>query len=544
MKFDKNTFAAIIFSGLFFMIYSQYVNQKYPKNMEKKKSLSPTQTSVQMKTQKKSLVMPSLPKQPDGWFQKNRLDSNELVLENDHVRYTFDQVLGGLKSVRLKNYYQSLDAGSPEVELLASNLLIQPTLSPLDLDGYRYYEAKREGDRLSFSLEKNGWLLEQSFSLTDDPYKIDIIFRYHNKTEELKELSSSVLIRGVMMNSQVKSSFLPGLPTAKPAVLAYFLDNFEKIHQDDWCNREKFVNIQANHTMTHFIGMDANYFLVALLPQEPHLNFRIQRDDRENSNSQCSMVATMYDNQGVIKPGEFFTNHYVGYFGPKEMSTLQNTSEVLLKSLDFGWMGFIARPLLIAIKWLGGHLHNFGLAIIVMTILLKMVFYPLARQSAVSMHKMKKLQPEMAEIRKKFKDDVRMQQQETMRFMMTHKVNPMKGCLPILPQMPVFIAFYQMLANAIELRHVPFMGWIQDLSVSDPYYITPVLVGLAMFAQQKFTPTTAVMDKNQEKIMLIMPLMMSLFMFALPAGMVIYMLTNTLVSIAQQQWLNHKLSAT
>jgi len=125
--------------------------------------------------------------------------------------------------------------------------------------------------------------------------------------------------------------------------------------------------------------------------------------------------------------------------------------------------------------------------------------------------------------------------------MSVNKVNPMKGCLPILPQIPVFFAFYRVLSTSIDLRHASFFGWIQDLSASDPYYITPIILGVAMILQQKLTPTTG-MDKAQEKMMMIMPIVFSVMMLTLPAGMVLYMLTNTIVSISQQQWLNRKLA--
>jgi len=181
------------------------------------------------------------------------------------------------------------------------------------------------------------------------------------------------------------------------------------------------------------------------------------------------------------------------------------------------------------------------MAIIIVTLILKMAFYPLTRAAAISTKRMQKLQPEMNALKERLKDDPARQQRELMAFMSKNKVNPFKGCLPILPQVPVFIAFYNVLSQAIELRHAPFYGWLTDLSSKDPYYITPILLGIGMFLQQKLTPNPG-MDKNQEKIMLFMPIIFSLMMLSLPAGMVLYMITNTLVSIAQQQWLNRRLT--
>jgi YidC/Oxa1 family membrane protein insertase len=185
--------------------------------------------------------------------------------------------------------------------------------------------------------------------------------------------------------------------------------------------------------------------------------------------------------------------------------------------------------------------QNFGFAVIILTAVLKVAFYPLTRAAAVSMKRMQKLQPEMQRIREKHQAEPQKQQQELMKFMATNKVNPAKGCLPILPQIPVFIAFYNVLSQAIELRHAHFALWIKDLSVADPFYILPLFLGVLMFAQQKLTPNPG-MDKAQARVLMMMPVIFTVMMLSLPAGMVIYMITNTLISIAQQQWLNKRLA--
>ena len=196
---------------------------------------------------------------------------------------------------------------------------------------------------------------------------------------------------------------------------------------------------------------------------------------------------------------------------------------------------------MLAVRWFYSQTHNYGVAIIILTALLKVAFFPLTRAAAVSMKRMQKLQPEMQRLREKFADDPPRQQQELMKFMSANKVNPAKGCLPILPQIPVFIAFYNVLSQAIELRQMPFALWIQDLSAADPFYISPIFLGGLMFVQQRLTPTPG-MDKAQARIMMMMPLVFTVMMLSLPAGMVIYMITNTIISIAQQQWLNKKLA--
>lgn len=290
-----------------------------------------------------------------------------------------------------------------------------------------------------------------------------------------------------------------------------------------------------------YIGYDDHYFLKVVQPLEKKLTYSIFKQDAAHVRDGCPLVTMLYQPNGLVEPGKTITLKYRAYFGPKRLDALTAFSEDMKSSLYLGWFGAIARPLLWAVKGIYGLLGNYGLAIIIITVLLKILFFPLTRAAQVSMKKMQKLQPQMNKIKEKYKDDRQRQQQEIMKFMSQNKINPAKGCLPILPQIPVFIAFYNVLSNAIELRHAPFFGWIQDLSQSDPYLITPLLLGVGMFLQQKLTPHPG-MDKAQERIMMMMPVVFTVMMLSLPAGMVLYMLVNTIVSIVQQQWLNKSLA--
>ena len=287
-----------------------------------------------------------------------------------------------------------------------------------------------------------------------------------------------------------------------------------------------------------FIGFDMHYFL-SVFRSDQKLNYEMGREKSERSTI-CPMSLVAYEKQGLVEPGQKVSMKFTGYFGPKDVELLEAEDAKFTDTIRFGWFSVLAKPLLTAVKTFYNVLGNYGIAIIIVTIILKILFYPLTRSAAVSMKRMQKLNPEMTKLREKYKDDPQRQQRELMTFMAKHKVNPAKGCLPILPQIPVFIAFYNVLSQAIELRHAPFFGWIHDLASADPYYITPILLGLGMFVQQKLTPNPS-MDKNQEKIMLMMPLIFTVMMLSLPAGMVLYMIANTAVSIVQQQWLNNRL---
>jgi YidC/Oxa1 family membrane protein insertase len=228
------------------------------------------------------------------------------------------------------------------------------------------------------------------------------------------------------------------------------------------------------------------------------------------------------------------------YFGPKELDILRRVEPSLDHTVDFGWFTIFAYPLLKILKWLYQFVQNYGVAIILLTLLLKTVTYPLTYKSMKSMKKMAKLQPQLQKLRDKHKDDREALNREMLVMMRSQGYNPMAGCLPMIIQMPIFFALYRVLYSSIELYHAPFALWINDLSSKDPFYVTPVLLAATMYIQQKMTPTTAT-DPAQQRMMQFMPLIFGAMMITLPAGLTIYMLVNALASIVQQMILNRKL---
>lgn len=224
------------------------------------------------------------------------------------------------------------------------------------------------------------------------------------------------------------------------------------------------------------------------------------------------------------------------YTGPKEVEELAKTPG-LKRLIDYGTFSFFAYPMLEVLRFFYKLVHNYGMAIILLTLLVRLLFAPLQMKSYASMKAMQKLQPQIAALKEKYKDDPQRFNQEQMALFKTNKVNPLGGCLPMLVQLPVFIALYALLGNSIELFHAPFFGWIQDLSSKDPYYVFPVLMGLSMAVQQKMTPTPG-MDPVQAKMMLIMPVVFTFIMLNLPSGLTIYIFLSTVLGIAQQVWMN------
>ncbi len=243
-----------------------------------------------------------------------------------------------------------------------------------------------------------------------------------------------------------------------------------------------------------------------------------------------------------VAPGATSTFDDTLYIGPKLQSQLEKISPRLDRVADYGSLTILAQPLFTALDWVHGVTGNWGVAIIFVTFLLKLVFYPLSEASGRSMAKMKLLQPRIKNLQETYKDDREKLGRAMMELYKREKVNPATGCLPMIIQIPVFFAFYQVLLESVEMRQAPFALWIHDLSVRDPYFILPAIMAGAMLFQSRLNPP-AVADPVQQKVMMFMPLVMSVTFAFFPAGLVLYWVTNTILSIAQQWNINRRIAA-
>jgi YidC/Oxa1 family membrane protein insertase len=229
------------------------------------------------------------------------------------------------------------------------------------------------------------------------------------------------------------------------------------------------------------------------------------------------------------------------FVGPKLQSQLAATAPHLERTVDFGILTVLAQPLFATLNWVHGLVGNWGWAIIIVTALIKLLFYPLSQASGRSMAKMRTVAPRMKQIQETFKDDREKLGRAMMELYKKEKINPLAGCLPMLVQIPFFISFYRVLLESVEMRQAPFLLWVNDLSSRDPYFVLPLLMGAAMFAQFKLNPAPP--DPMQAKIMQFMPLVMTGMMAWFPCGLVLYWLTNTLLTIAQQWRVNQVVEA-
>lgn len=226
-----------------------------------------------------------------------------------------------------------------------------------------------------------------------------------------------------------------------------------------------------------------------------------------------------------------------GYIGPKEYVTFKNINPELTEAIEYGWFTFIAAPLFKVLQWFHDHVGNWGWAIVIVTILIKLILFPLSYKGMMSMNKLKDLAPKMKEIKEKYGKDPQKMNAQMMELYKKHGANPMGGCLPLLLQIPIFFAIYRVLLNAVELQGAEWILWITNLSLMDPYFVLPLLMGASMWYQQKLTPNTMT-DPMQQKIFQFLPVIMTIFFIYFPAGLVLYWLVNNLFTIGQQYIIN------
>jgi YidC/Oxa1 family membrane protein insertase len=321
------------------------------------------------------------------------------------------------------------------------------------------------------------------------------------------------------------------VPTFSGVAIFTEKEKYQKISYSD-IRKDK-----ASHAKTStdgWIGIVQHYFVSAWLPRENAQREFYTRTLEKGLFSAGVVVSASPRGQGS------WAVEVPLYVGPQEQDKLDKLAPGLRYTVDYGWLTVIATPLFWCLSALhGGGVSNWGLSIIVLTILIKLLFFPLSAASYRSMAKMRMLAPKLQRLKEQFSDDRQKLQQAMMNLYKTEKVNPLGGCLPVLIQIPVFISLYWVLLGSVEMRHAPFILWIRDLSSPDPFYVLPILMGISMIIQGRLNPEPP--DPIQAKVMKIMPVAFSVFFFFFPAGLVLYWLINNVLSIAQQWYITRKL---
>jgi YidC/Oxa1 family membrane protein insertase len=305
-----------------------------------------------------------------------------------------------------------------------------------------------------------------------------------------------------------------------------FYTELERFQKVDFASMDKNKASTPKSAENGWVGMLQHYFVSAWVPTDntPREFFAKKLDNNLYAAGLILPVNT-------IEPGKSGSISVPLYVGPAQ-SNLDNVSPGLGLTVDYGFLTIIAKPIFWLLQFIHGYVQNWGWAIIILTILIKLAFFPLSAASYRSMAKMRVVAPKLAKIKEQHGDDREKLNRAMMDLYKTEKINPLGGCLPVLIQIPVFISLYWAILSSVEMRYAPFIGWINDLSKADPYYILPVVMGISMITQSKLNPTPP--DPLQAKLMQIMPIAFSVVFFWFPAGLVLYSVVNNVLSIAQQ----------
>ncbi|HVT62143.1 MAG TPA: membrane protein insertase YidC [Legionellaceae bacterium] len=483
---------------------------------------------------------------PDASIPTERSDNTaqRIYVKTDVLNIAIDLKHGDIVNAQLLNYPESADAQSkpftllqdnPAMQYIAeSNLLVMKnhqitTLSvPFKADATQYHLAPDQ-NILTVHLQgktKRGLEVTKQFVFKRGSYLIDMQYHINNQsnTPWTGYLNTQLLRSSPKEDktSMFHMGSFTGASYAVPGQSRYKKLSFKEMGK-------KNLDVESTGG---WIAMQQHYFLSAWIPnvQEKH-RFYTRTSGQDYTIGQVSAPIT-------VAPEKVQTLNTQLYLGPEITSVLKSIAPGLDLTVDYGWLWFISQGLFSVMKTIYTFVGNWGWAIVLVTLLIKLVFYRLQAASFKSMANMRRLQPKIAALRERYGDDKAKISQATMELYRQEKVNPLGGCLPILIQIPVFIALYWVLVESVELRHAPFMLWISDLSAADPYHVLPVIMGLTMLIQQKLNPAPP--DPMQAKIMMFLPVVFTILFLNFPAGLVLYWIVNNTLSILQQWYITRK----
>ncbi len=472
--------------------------------------------------------------------------SEQLVqVDTDVVRVLIDTRGGVIRSIKLKKYPTSLERPKDWLELVHSD----PDSAHILQNGLRNKAATAPTHHSIYRVEKTAYTLEsgqteivvpmywsendievvKSYHFRAGDYLVDVKHQVSNQSgEEWQGFEYGQIQR----TRPLETSRL--LYTYTGSVYYNEETKFEKVDFDDMEDSQLKVDSKGG-----WIAMIQHYFLSAWIPAQGDNN-RIYSNSNVKRNPATYTIGLRSSTREVA-PGdseEFVSQLFVG---PKLVNRLEEISPGLELTVDYGVLTFLSKPLYWLLSWYHGFVGNWGVAIILLTLTVKTVFYKLSETSYRSMAKMRKVAPRLKTLKERYGDDRQKMNQAMMELYKTEKINPMGGCLPILVQIPVFIALYWALLESVDLRQAPFIFWIQDLSVKDPFFVLPLLMGISMVIQQRLNPPPP--DPIQAKVMMALPFVFTIFFAFFPSGLVLYWVVNNVLSITQQYIITRRIEA-
>lgn len=537
MDFQR-VFLFLIFSFSIYTLWDGWEKYQHPVSTIKPESVAtaPVASSVLNKPVENpgSIDMP---------ISKPLATGQTIVVKTDFMQAEINTLGGDITRIEFTKHFDTNDKNKPfvllendtthkylaQTGLLGRDLPTHNTLFVAQAHSYELLEGNNSIEvRLSVKTD-TGIKVNKVFTFHKSSYLIDVKYEIDNTGKT--PINTSAYFQLVRDDSQPAGG-TKFVPTYTGAAVYTEKDKFKKI---DFPSIEKHKADMPTTTNNGWVGMLQHYFVSAWLPKD-----NIQREFYTKQLDSHLFSIGMILPVPTIEPGKIGEISVPLYAGPAH-SRLDNIAEGLGLTVDYGFLTIIAKPIFWLLTFIHGWVENWGLAIIILTILIKLAFFPLSAASYRSMAKMRMVAPKLAKIKEQYSDDRERLNNAMMELYKTEKINPLGGCLPVVIQIPVFISLYWSILSSVEMRYAPFIGWISDLSKADPYYVLPVIMGVSMFLQTKLNPTPP--DPMQAKLMQIMPIAFSVIFFFFPAGLVLYSVVNNVLSILQQWYITRNTEA-
>lgn len=515
--FGSRFIVAMIIFALFYFGWNSYLQKKYPAMNQKSMMTSETKEEKKEIADNKSIINQEVSNATNTLSKDLKAvqvePENKIHFENDAISFDLSSHGMGLKNITIKRY---TDKNGERIKLGSSDSYGLFEMRTLNGGVIPFKITQSEVGKFLGTFESEEFLIGHDLEFNSQKMSFSSKFKFIKK-------SIAPLIKLIMPEKITAHS------SGSWLFPSYEHQDFYVAHENTKTNlnfSSSKENISKEIKGVRLVSLGSQYFGTALIDQSDLIpNVKL-------SNSIESKEALAEINYPALDGKDSWEISQSFFVGPKEIDLMNEVHNELAQIINFGWLTVVAKPMLYTMKWIYSQLPNWGIAIILLTIMVRLVVLPFNLMSYKSMKAMQKIQPLMTSVREKYKDDPVRMNQEVMNLMKVHKANPFGGCLPMLIQIPMFFALYRVMSSSVELYQSPFMFWITDLSSHDKFYILPILMGATMFVQQKITPSN--MDPTQAKILLYMPLIFTVFMLNLPSGLTLYMFVSGLFGVIQQ----------
>jgi len=535
---NLRTILIIAICAVSFMLWQAWVRDYSPQATHSENGFANLPETERSDTNPESIGVPAVPEITNNvegsdvvWSEQT--SNNRVSVVTDVFDIQMDSNV--IHSLQLRNYPISVDDPSRNFALLNPSLpnLFTAESGLLGSNGEPNQQTEFQPVASNFVLEEgvdelpviftwegpSGLKIVKTYLFKRGRYDVDVTYRIENYSGERW---SGRMYGQFRRNPVEREGGLFAIYTYTGGILSSPDKSYEKVDFGELSERDIKRQVTGG-----WLAMIQHYFAGAWVPNSRQINHYYSRA----ADNDAAFLLGVYHDE-LVEPNTTGEISLTTYLGPKIQKDMEAVAPGLKRTVDYGWLFFISQPMFVVLAWINSAVNNWGWTIIIFTILLKICFFWLSATSYRSMARMRKLQPRMMQLRERHGDDKQRLNQAMMEMYKKEKINPLGGCLPILVQIPFFIALYWVLLESVELRQAPFMLWYQDLAQHDPYFVLPILMGISMVAQQKLNPTPP--DPLQAKIMMALPFIFTFFFLFFPAGLVLYWFVNNVLSIAQQ----------